>query len=365
MIRKLLLPVLITASASIAVEPKIEYSGDVTLGTYMDFSKGVKPRYKGNHEVNLGTRYKFDENVYLNFVIESYSVTIDSAGNQTRTNPIRGNGSPDLGSVNSSALDVREANVGWEFTETGYFLLGQFNFSGGQLLWERFSNNKFHSSIIKEQSIRGLGLNLSGLEVYFGNTLEGEKSTAIFAAFKYDFIEKSTENFSLRPMLDWQILGPGRERKWSLGIEYNYSSIYKGMNYSLDGSAGWVPYRKNASYTFMFEPSVSKNDFSLASRLFYVFEADKDKGLEEQIDLPYKYILSLEPSIQISNKVALGIEYSYLDPSFEMGEDQHSIISPKIYVYPNHVYDFNIWSDLVFEEDKLDHKAGIDLRVKF
>ncbi len=388
MIRKTIGMISVVAASLFAVD--MDFHGNITteVGTDLPVEK-FDPTYFAENDLRLIGSLKLNDGVSLDVTFHNYSsVGVDRSDLATIG---QGYGnyaflSEDTSStalnkhlykrtVDKNALPV-QLLAKWDFTKNGTLMLGDFTYSAGKSSLHRASDSLKFATIFREQSLRGFGIKASGATVYTGIIDSVQSSMGIYASYDVDIINKPKTKFSVKPMVDWVMLGDGtssrqvsvvpgvngtrpdtnvievtgRNREWNMGVEFAYSSYVNSMEYAVSGALGLLPHAGENTYTVLIEPSINVGSFSLGMGAYYAALAKENELSYMQTDMPEQYFFFMEPTFELHPKITVGLLYEYHDESFKTDKDMMQVITPAFYLYPNDALEIRTMAGMTLNE---------------
>ncbi len=388
MIRKSLGMISVVAASLFAVD--MDFHGNITTEVGTDLPvENFDPTYFAENDLRLIGSIQLNDGVSFDVTLHNYSsVGIDRSDLITTDRGYENYGylTDDTSSsalnkhihrrtVDKNALPV-QLLAKWNFTKNGTLMLGDFTYSAGKTNLSRASDSLKFASIFREQSLRGFGIKASGATVYTGIIDSAQSSMGIYASYDVDIINKPKTKFSVKPVVDWVMLGDGtksqllsvnpgangtspdtnvievsgRNREWNMGVEYAYSSYVSSMEYSISGAFGLLPYAGENTYTMLIEPSINIAKFSFGMGAYYAALADDGELSYMQTDMPEQYFLYMEPTFELHPKITVGLLYEYHDQSFKTDKDMMQVITPAFYLYPNDALEIRAMAGMTLNE---------------
>lgn len=349
MFRKITLPLLAIATLASAAEVSIHGSLSADLANNLDQS--WKSNNAANQDLDLTTRAQFDEKTAVELYITNYS-TMSKPGDTT--------GERQASVIRS--VDGRQASIAdgdsrwgelvfdgiqfqWEFYRKATFVLGDLFWSGGGMNYYGYSWEQEYGSIMKTNTVRGVGFNLGDRgNIYLGAPDANGRALWGYAGYTFSLVNRTEEKWSVRPMGDMVFKNGGRERRWTFGTETDYSRSTKSVNYGLHAVWGAVPYHDNTTYTFLLEPSLNIGSFSLAATYYQAMLADDELPAIDQVDIPSEQFFYIEPGVSVHPKFSMGLGGEYHDFDLDSDGNEFWACVPTFYLYPSEEMTITFWS---------------------
>jgi hypothetical protein len=329
--------------AAFAIGKNPEFSGQADMALWTNIDSNFTPQPYATHDITLETVYPMDEGFAFFLGLTAYSME-----NGKQNNPEGGKSTTET--IRESGILIDDIQLHWNFVENGTLKFGSFTYAAGGIKnLYGYSNTTFSSTIFKDQSLYGLGIQAAEVEAYIGIPDTKAKAFDVFAAYKASIINTKGQNLWFRPLININ-LGGGRDRSWKLGSEYSYSSNWKSLDYLIEGSLALIQGSGDQTWILNSEPSINLGVFSLGMGVYHAFLANENMKASEQTDIPYEQVFYTEPLFTLGPKLALGFPISLENPSTESSIDNRWKSLAKIYLYPTHNAEWNFWAGSYYQE---------------
>lgn len=367
--KKHLLPAIVLASFAQAAE--VSFSGSMSADYSNNMDESWKPHNSANQDISLTTQIAFDEKTSVELYLASRSTVLDADSNRI-TSVVRS-----VEDGRSAKLDDSESRWGniafygiqfqWEFSRYASLLVGDMTWSGGAMNYYGYSSSVNYGSITKDVTVRGIGFDLGGEgEVYLGAPDANNSAVWGFASYTFAMTDRTDEKWMVRPLGDMVFKNGGRARRWTLGVETQYSKSTQTIDYAISAAAGMIPFKDKKTYTLLAEPSMSYKSFSIGATLYQAFLANADSAISLQSDIPEERFASLEPSFKIHPKASIGLGGEYHDPSLQDDQDEYAACVPSVSLYPSEEMEITLWSKYRFQLEGADlFSVGVAASVEF
>jgi len=371
MLRKLSLPLLAIFSLSQATEVTI--SGVMSADIENNLDASWKAHNSANQDITLTTRAQFDEKAAVELYITNYSTVTDSATGVTRASVVRSvepGRSAEVANPNSrwGTLAFDGIQFQWEFLRKAKLLVGDMTYYGGSMNYYGYRWTQEYGTILKETYLRGLGFDLGGDgQIYVGAPDANNSAVWGYAGYSIPILKRTDEKFMIRPMGDLVFKNGGRQNRWTLGAETQYSrSISSNLNYGVSGAWGMIPYQNKSTHTFLVEPSIGYKEFSLAGTYYQALPSNKDSSIALQTSIPEEQFVSIEPSFSPHPKFSFGLGGEFHNPNKRIKGDDYFATVPTFYLYPAEKMSITFWTKYQWMMQAADVvKLGLSSEVKF
>lgn len=344
--------------SAFAVE--VEYHGDATIDYFGAFSEERIDSNTANnvhHDIEVEGHFKFNEGIGMVLGIATTSLnngvqSVGPRGNRplnTLDDDLKGQ---------AQRVDLADAYLSWNFTDGASFMFGRFQRAAGSInSYRPYRRNVFYSPIFKERTINaGLGLQASDFFGYIGTAGEEYDNVNIFLSYDAPLINSRKQTLNIQPIIDFRF-NDAESRKWHLGLDNDYSSSFKDLEYSIHNVIGWMAHYESSTWNFLLEPNLKYNGFSLGMGYYYASlatppasrpNADNYEALlqrnavTQQTDMPVQEFYYIEPFIPVTPKWAIGLPISRHDPSVYVEDDHFWEYGIAGYVYPTDVAEVGI-----------------------
>jgi hypothetical protein len=222
-----------------------------------------------------------------------------------------------------------------------------------------------YASVLAQQNLRGLGLEMGGGFLYVGASDASDHSGVIAASYPIPLLNAVDHKLVVIPSFDF-ISGGGRNNYYTFAGDIQYSRSFTNWNYGLRGVFGARPYRAGGTtYTLLFEPSINVGSFSIAGTGYFAALADEDSLAFSQTSAPDQSLVSVEPSIQLHPKFSLGASMEWHNPSNKIEKDDWWQLGPTGYLYPTDKVELVFWGGWQIRPGKDVPAVGISGGVEF
>ncbi len=356
--KHLLLPfTLLFLAVGLSTAAEIKFSGFLDA----DMAVGVNDKFKNlgfqsNHELDLTMDAKFSDKVSVQLYATSVTTKedpTDSLSEVIATTPA--GGSPV--SNRWSGLDFDGLALTWNATTDLTLIIGDLVYNGGQLGYYFYKRPIGYGAIMKEQFIRGVGLNMGGLSFYAGSSDSDNSLFKLYGSFALSLGDLG----SLKPMADVTLGGFNTD--WNTGIEIGLTPI---KDLAVNGALGLRQNNGNKlTTTVLIEPAFSMGSASLALTYFQAFFDDAEKS---NYDVPEEVFVYVEPGVAANDLLAFGLPLEWHDPDLDVNTDAFFTVVPTAYIYPAENVEWWIWTQYIaFTEGNNDpaFAAGSEIIVSF
>ena len=370
MIRKLLLPILSIAGMAMATEVTTSGVLSADVGSY--FKSDFVPANTANHDITLTTHVAFNEKTSVDVSLTATSSVKDPTDSTKAVasviravEPGRNGSMTDVDS-RWPAVAFDGIQFQWEFARKVKLLVGDLSYNAGTTNYYGYRWTQVYSSIFKETSLRGVGFQLGDEgQVYLGAPDANNRALWGFAGYAYPVIKRTDEKLVVRPVGDLVFRNGGRERRYTLGTELQYSKASGDLNYGMNGAAAILPTGNHYSYTLLGEPSFGYKKFSLGGTFYQAFLPNREIKPGVATDIPEERFAYVEPGFQVLPKFSIGLGGEYHDPMLNLKDEWFGAV-PTFYLYPSEEMSFTFWTRyrwMIAAAD--DFALGIDAEVKF
>ena len=348
--RKLILPVVL-ASASFALAAEIELHGAVNADYGSYFDSDFSPINAANQDIDLAATARMDENVSVTVMANTHSTYVDSNGTHaSETHRHYYAHSTAMGDEGGRYTEFNFDGVQfrWDVSHEVTLIFGDMTYSAGAFNYYFWRDVSRYAVIVREQSLRGVGLDVGNDKygrgsLYLGASDATDHTVALFATYGFPLINHTDEHLIITPSLDW-VFGSeiNRSHTYVLGTEIDYSKSYDKFNYGIYAVWGLHPYKGQGVHSFLLEPSMNYAIFNLALTYFYTI-TDKSYAAEPQLMTDDQMLFAVEPSFNIHKKYTLGVSYEYHDPDKEVHDDDFHFLGMNHYIYPTMNTEIVVW----------------------
>lgn len=349
----------------------ISFSGHLEADVASHFDDSWNPHNASNHDLSLTSRLEFEQKTALEVYTHIATTTVDPKDSSSRIqsyvrNPDRATWVDD-GDGRWTSLDYDGFTFFWEFSSQAYLVLGDLVYQAGATSYYPYHSTRDYASIMSDVTLRGIGLQLGKEgQLYFGAPEENDQAFWGFASYRFALVDRSNKKVSFRPLGDLVFKNGGRDRRWTLGTEFLYSSSGESATYGMNGAAAIIPFHGGHTYTLMAEPFFNYGKFSLTGSFYQAFLADADSALDLQTSMPVQRFAMLEPSIQVHPKVAIGLAGEFQDLDDEMSDNEFFAATPNLYVYPTQEVSLTFWTSYRWYHNAHDRMSiGISAEANF
>jgi hypothetical protein len=369
MLRKFALPLL--AAAAFASATEVTFSGAMTADVENNLDKSWNSHNSANQDISLTTRAAFDEKTAVELYVTNYSTVLgaDSVLRPSVVRSVEDNRSArfDDGDSRWGSLVFDGIQFQWEFSRKAKLLVGDLTWSGGNMNYYGYRWAQEYGSIMKETYVRGIGFDLGGEgQIYLGAPDANNKAIWGFAAYSIPLSDRTDEKWSVRPMGDLVFKNGGRQRRYTLGVETQYSKSTGSLDYAINAAGAMIPNQDKKTYTLLAEPSFNYKNFSLGASLYQAFLANDDSTAASQSDIPEERFAYIEPGFKILPKLAFGLGGEYHDPSLKLDNDEYFACTPNVYLYPSEEMSVTLWSKYRWNMNAGDLlSVGLEAAVEF
>jgi len=335
--------------AALVSATDVSFKGSMTADLESNLDKSWVPHNSANQDITLTTRAAFDEKTAVELYITNYSTVTDTSTGATKASVVR---SVEAGrSASFTDGDSRWGNLKfdgiqfqWEFSPLVTLQVGDLTWSGGSMNYYGYSWAQEYGTIMKETYVRGVGFQLGeDAQVSVGAPDANNKALWGYASYGWKVIQTDNEKWLLKPMGDLVFKNGGRNHRWTLGSESEYSRSMGDNHIAMKAAWGMRPYDGASSHTFLIEPSFNHKRFSLAGTFYQAKLARKNDSISLQTDIPEQQFAYLEPSVEITQKFSVGVSGEWHNPSLENTVGEYYACVPTFYLYPSEKMDITFW----------------------
>ncbi|MCL2259877.1 MAG: hypothetical protein FWC15_00820 [Fibromonadales bacterium] len=342
--------------AAFAADVSFEGSLEADYGNYIEdgFFNG-HINNSANHDLRLKMNIDMDENVRV--VIGTASKSPYSLMRH------RYEATPISSEDRWAPFEFDGISLEWTFSRGLTFIFGDLSYSFGNFNYYFWRNSDYYAAVLPTQGLRGLGAKLGeDGYVYLGASDSNDKSGRIAASYAFAIpgFNKINNKFTLAPMFDL-IKGGGRDHRYTVGLDANYSRSYTEFNYAIRGIYGLYPSHGELVNTFTVEPSFNYKSFSLASTCYWAVIPDSSNV--DNTYTPDEKLIYIEPSIAANKKFSAGLGFEWHKP--EGKNNDWYLIAPTGYLYPTAGVDLAFWLSYAITEGPNNPGFGISSAVKF
>jgi len=366
MLRKISLSLL--AIASMATATEVTFSGAMSADVESNFSPSWKQVNSANQDLTLTTRAQFEEKTAVELRISNYSTVKNPLDtNQRIASVVRGVEPGRQAAISDSAsrwgaMHFDGIQFQWEFSRMAKLIVGDLVYSAGQTSYYGYSWAREYGAIMKENRLRGLGFKLADQgEIYLGAPDANDRAIWGYATYGGSLIKRTDEKLFLRGLGDLVFKNGGRERRWTLGGEGEYSKAMTNYNYGGKLDFGLRPYAGTYTYTWLVEPSFSYKKFSLGATYYQALLAKQDSSVKLQTDIPEEQFVYVEPIISVNQKFSVGLSGEWHNPSTSVKDDDYVLASPTFYLYPAEKMTLTFWQRNEWETKNAHYSLGLGL----
>jgi len=258
----------------------------------------------------------------------------------------------------------------WTVSRGLTFIFGDISYSFGSFNYYLWRNPDNYAAILKTQGMRGVGAKLGDDGyVYIGASDSNDKSGRVVASYALTIpgLDRVDNKLTMAPMIDL-IKGGGRDHRYTIGVDANYSRSYTEFNYALRGIYGLHPSHGNLVNTFTIEPSLNYKNFGLASTCYWALLSNEEESGDAAITIDDTYasderLIYIEPSYSFHKKFSMGLGFEWHKPGDDL--DDWFLIAPTGYLYPTAGVDLAFWLSYAITEGHNNPGFGISSSVKF
>ena len=338
--RKLILP-LAMATATFVSAADIEIHGDVNMDYASYFDRDFDPTNAGNQDIDLSLKAHLDENISVIVNATTHSTFVNENGelqeSEVRHGLARSTAMGSEGRYNS--FDFDGAQFRWDVSHEVTLIFGDMTYSAGAFNYYFWRDPSRYAVIVREQSLRGIGLDVGNDKyghgsLYLGASDATDHTVALFATYGFPLINHTDEHLIITPSLDW-VFGSeiNRSHTYVLGAEVDWSKSYEKFNYGVYVVWGLHPYKGEGVHSFLIEPNMNYAIFNLAATYSYTI-TQKEYDAEPQLMTDDQMLFAIEPSFNIHKKYTMGVSYEYHDPDREIHNDDFQFLGMNHYIYP-------------------------------
>lgn len=327
--------------------PEFKVSGEAELDAYA-LGYNYKRRFEHSFFTTLDLNFdiKFNDNW-------SAFVGVEAESEDVTTNP----------TVNFNGAYVQYQN------DLLTAKVGDLTFSEGVFRYYRYDDATYYAAGMKEQNMRGLELDIIGIQAAIGLSADEETMTdvnpaaedkyAFFAHLAYDW---EIEGQKIRPYIDYKGYDLGESNRLRLGVDMNFAFLNL---FDVHATYGFnddyvMKAKPVVSHAFLIEPTITKGVFSLTGSLFYALLADNVERASK-IDLPERFYIYAEPSIQFTDKFKVGVmgEYHTNTLDDENDKNEFAYVGPSVYFNPFNNLSMKLFGALILPLDDGDGTGTI------
>jgi len=352
------------AGAAFAADVSFEGTLDVDYGNYLE--RDFKVNNAANHDLRLKMNVDLDENVRAVVGAASKSM-VPGTGEYSRIRH-REEATP-ISSDSSrwTPFEFDGFSLEWTVRRDLTFIFGDMFYSFGSFNYYYWRNPDYYAAVLETQGMRGLGVRF-GKDgyVYVGAGNSNDKAGRIAASYAFSVPGANQVNnkFTIAPMFDL-IKGGGRNHRYTIGADANYSRSYTDLNYALRGIWGLHPSHGNYLNTFTLEPSFNYLNFNLASTCYWALLSNEDENPDalkiEDTYTPDERLIYIEPSYSFTKKFSMGLGFEWHKPE----TDDWFLIAPTGYLHPTAGVDLSFWISYAITEGHNNPGFGISSSVVF
>lgn len=339
---------------------EVEYKGDFTVdyfGAFDDERDDSNRVHNAHHDFELEAHIGLNEGMTATFGVASTSLYNDVQSVGPRGIRPVGTLNDDL-QGQAQRIDLADAYMSWEFMTDAAFQFGRWQHAAGSVnTYRPYRRNVFYSPIFKERTIGlGFGMKAAGFFGYLGADGSSYDTYNFFLSYDAPLIESRSQTLHVQPIVDFR-LNDSETRKWHFGLDNDYSSSWKSLEYSIHNVLGYMAHFDESTWNFLLEPTVKYQDFSLGLGYYYASLAthpasnssnpnytvnSKRNDVYNQTDMPVQQFYYIEPFIPVSQKWAIGIPVSRHDPNLYLDEDEFWEYGIATYAYPTNTAEFGL-----------------------
>lgn len=354
-----------------AFSAEVSFSGKLLADVENNLDTSWDSHTSANQDLSLTTRVEFGEKTAVELYMASYSTVLDTT-DSTRTPSIVRGAEPGR-SAKFSDADSRWSGLlfdgiqfQWEFSRQAKFLIGDMTWSAGKTSYYGYNADEY-GSIMGETTVRGLGFDLGGQgQIYLGAPDANNQALWGFAGYTFGMIDHTNEKLSIRLVGDLVFKNGGRNNRWTFGADGDYSRSYTLLDYGLHSAIGFIPYSNHMTYTFLVEPSIRYQKFTLGGTFYTALLADEDSLITEQTSIPEESFLYVEPGWIFHPKFSMGLGGEYHDPSSSIDDDEYFACTPTFYLYPSEEMTLTLWGQYRWNIGAHDFMSfGVEGAVEF
>lgn len=371
--RKLFLPVALTASLAMAAE--IELHGEINADYASYFDSDFDPINAANQDIDLAATARLDENVSVTVRANTHSTynnAKDSTSGASETRRHYYAHSTAMGEdgryteFNFDGVEFR-----WDVNHAVSLVFGDLSYNAGAFNYYYWRDASRYAVIVRDQSLRGVGAEFGNEKFgqgkfYMGASENNVHSMAIYGTYSIPLVNHVDEHLIFTPSVDW-MFGDEISRSYTyvFGTEIDYSRSLEKFNYGIYAVWGVHPYKGKGVHSFLLEPSMNYDFFNLALTYFYAL-TDEDYDAKEQLMTEDQMLISVEPSFNLHKKFTMGFNYEYHDPDTEKHKDDYHFGGMSFYLYPTMKTEIVFWFGYNFSDNiDTDFAMGISGRASF
>lgn len=372
---RFLFAIALLVCAAFAAEVSFEGTLEADYGTFLE--KDFVVNNAVNQDLRLKMNVDLDENARVVVGVASVGsyFSRDSSAQQYSYSRIYRNGATPIGSDDRwSPFLFDGISFEWTVKRDLTFIFGDLSYSFGSFNYYYWRNADNYAAILTTQNLRGLGVRLgSDGYIYLGASDANDKAGRIAASYAIPILNQVNHKFVINPMLDFSAgskEGNGRDHRYTVGLDANYSRSYTDFNYAVRTMYGLHPSKGDYVNTFTLEPSFNYKRFSLASTCYWALLSDDNSEEAPPITVgqtyaPDKSLIYIEPSVSINKKFSIGLggEWHNSDNNGEL--EDWFLIAPTFYLYPTAGMDLSFWLGYAIKEGYNNPSFGISSSVVF
>lgn len=366
MIRSLTTTALVGAcfAAATSQAAEVTFSGSVDAGTLITLDTlADAPFYDHNLEANLTADIKLSDAVSA----QLYGAAL--AGAVPTGVPA------DNGRWPGFAFDG--ATITWKVGEDMTLVFGDVVIGKGSIGYYAL---KRYTSGARTQAVQGVSLSSGGFTGYVGNPDIRQDVTAFGASY----MATLSEGMTLEPFAD-VTTGISKELPWTAGAQFKggfgpLALAATGSVFGADGGDG----KHAIAFASVVEPNLTFGAFTWANTLVYAPKAEANgKGEYPVYSFPIRHgrsydaieqdlIVYTEPGYTISDVVATGLAFEYLEDDLSEEKTETMLITPNLYLYPAEGASITLYagaavptSETDGEADPTTFYAGMETIFKF
>ena len=304
----------------------VSFSGYIDADMAGDIVKGSKVEYQSNQEIDLTASIKYGENVSVDLFVTNNSGNVPYGGGGDRW----------------TALAFDGAVVNWA-TDFGTLMFGDLVMNAGNISYYTYKRAIAYAAIMKETYTRGIGLGLNnGASIYLGANDGNNNQADMYLSYEF-----GSDAFKAVPFL-YAALG---KRNVPVKLGTDFSGAAGDLSYS--GAIGMIrdPH-KDPTYNFLFEPTYSMGDISIAASGFYSIQekaiADRSGFTADDVSdfgVTDEWYVYVEPGMSFNDNFAAGLPLElHGGQSTANGVTANSesfLVVPTLYFYP--IADVEVW----------------------
>ena len=235
------------------------------------------------------------------------------------------------------------------------FKIGDMTYAEGAFNYYRYDDPAEAAAGMKENNMRGVELDIVGIQLAIGLSTDAYTIAAPFAVnadeaayFVHLAYDLNVAGQTLRPYVQYKGYDLGDVNRLRAGLDVNLS-VFNDL-FKLHAVYGFfddqvAKSNPKISHTVLAEPTISKGKFSVTGAFFYAFLTDK-MGNASWIDVPERLFVYAEPAVQFTESLKVGVMGEYHTNTLDNNNDNNEFayLGPKVYFTPTEFIDMDFFA---------------------